>query len=874
MTTSYESLRAAFAAEPTTTRPMMRWWWFGPEVDDAEVVRELEAMKAGGIGGVEVSHVYPLNEVSTGFLSPRHLASLRVAAETAQGLGLRFALTLGTGWSFGGPHITPDLASRGLVWVRREITPGPLAVPATAPYPGDELVAAFLGAGSIQESPRTYEPLPVVDGAVQVPEGRGPRTVLLAYSRLTGQNVKRAAFDAEGPVLDHYSRAAAEAHLAAVGDVLLDAVPAELVDSVFCDSLEVYDADWTGDLPAEFERRRGYDLLPRLWQVHVDSDTSTELRADFFRTLTELYEERFAAVMQQWAARRGVRFRIQGYGQPPASISSYRFADLVEGEGWGWTDLTQARWATSAAHLYGHQVCSSETWTWNHSPSFRTTPLDLQGEAHDHLLQGVNQFIGHGWPYTAPDAEGVGFMFYASGAYDDRNPWYGPAMLALTTYLGRLCAVMQQGDPVADVTILIPSQDAAATMPGSIDLWREVRAYVGDDLTAAIRTNGWDFDLVDDLVVEAPDRERRVILVPGATLMPDRTREWLEEQHAAGSHVLLIDSSVDVAGARRVTRAGLVDALREVCPPDALVAPPSHDIGVTHRSVDGAEVYLVANTSQHRREFTLTPRDRAEVIEVWDAHDGSVVRTQSGPSIDLTLAPYEAAVLVTGSQTTLRQAQGPDGRSVPEPAEGARIGSDGLVAEPESWRPVSGPEPVEGPQLGPWTVSVAGETPAPITVPHRWEHTPGLERFCGSVTYGSSFHLAHVPDRLVLDLGECPPAPPEDPAEAGMRGRSFRADVLAPVGEVAEVWVNGQRCGVVWAPPYVVDVTAALQAGVNEMQVVVSSTLAHAVADDPHITERADAVTTLYGQRFAMQELHLADSGVRSGLLAVPVLRF
>ena len=39
---------------------MMRWWWFGPAVTDEELARELEVMKAGGIGGVEVQPVYPV----------------------------------------------------------------------------------------------------------------------------------------------------------------------------------------------------------------------------------------------------------------------------------------------------------------------------------------------------------------------------------------------------------------------------------------------------------------------------------------------------------------------------------------------------------------------------------------------------------------------------------------------------------------------------------------------------------------------------------------------------------------------------------------------------------------------------------------------
>ena len=224
--------------------------------------------------------------------------------------------------------------------------------------------------------------------------------MLLAYAQLTGQNVKRAALGAEGPVLDHYSAAAARHHLRHVGDLLLDAVPAHLLGSVFCDSLEVYGSDWTPDLLAEFRSRRGYDPLPHLYRLIVDGSDASQLRADYHRTLSELYEDNFVAVFRGWAAEHGVPFRIQSYGTPPAMISSYRRADLFEGEGWGWTELTQTRWASSAAHLYGRDVVSSETWTWVHSPSYRATPLDLKGEAHEHLLAGVNQFIGHGWPYS------------------------------------------------------------------------------------------------------------------------------------------------------------------------------------------------------------------------------------------------------------------------------------------------------------------------------------------------------------------------------------------------------------------------------------------------------------------------------------------
>src|ERR687889_2565708 len=90
-----QTLRAGFAAPPPDSRIMMRWWWFGPFVEEAELARELAAMEAAGIGGVEVAFVYPLSTSEAdrdggGFLSERHLSRLRFAAETASRLGLRF----------------------------------------------------------------------------------------------------------------------------------------------------------------------------------------------------------------------------------------------------------------------------------------------------------------------------------------------------------------------------------------------------------------------------------------------------------------------------------------------------------------------------------------------------------------------------------------------------------------------------------------------------------------------------------------------------------------------------------------------------------------------------------------------------------------
>src|SRR5579863_2567345 len=109
---SLADLHRPFANPPDSSRIMMRWWWFGPAATKPEITRELEQMKAAGIGGVEIANLYPLalDDPSTGFhntpyLSDEHLEALRWANGEGRRLGIRIDITLCSGWPFGGPHI-------------------------------------------------------------------------------------------------------------------------------------------------------------------------------------------------------------------------------------------------------------------------------------------------------------------------------------------------------------------------------------------------------------------------------------------------------------------------------------------------------------------------------------------------------------------------------------------------------------------------------------------------------------------------------------------------------------------------------------------------------------------------------------------------
>jgi hypothetical protein len=334
------ALERSFASPPDDAKFMVRWWWFGPAVTPAGLEREMKLMKAGGIGGFEVQPTYPLaldGEIpglkNLPFMSPEFLDALKFTAAKAKELGLRFDLTLGSGWPYGGPMFSLAEAAGRLRVQNVELAAGERSARVPALRDGEKLIAAFAPTASGK-----FAELEIRDGAARLPaEATAATTIQFFIAGHTAMMVKRAAVGAEGYVLDHYSTPAAEKFIREIAAPELAAVGANVPYAVFCDSLEVFNSDWTPALLDEFKARRGYDLRPLLPALTTNAgDKTADVRHDWGRTLTEVYTERFAAVFHQFALDHGTRFRIQGYGSPPAALSSYAAADLPEGEGNQW----------------------------------------------------------------------------------------------------------------------------------------------------------------------------------------------------------------------------------------------------------------------------------------------------------------------------------------------------------------------------------------------------------------------------------------------------------------------------------------------------------------------------------------------------------
>lgn len=329
------ALRRGFERPPNDARMMVRWWWFGPAVTNAELEREMRLMKEGGIGGFEIQPTYALELDDTAkgirnlpFVSPEFLNALTFTGAKAKELGLRLDLTLGSGWPFGGPHIPVELASPRLRIVRTGIPVSGSNVPAPELQPGEKMIAAFAGntlltaAGDMR--------------SFSIPQGTTGQITFFISSH-TRQTVKRPAVGAEGFVLNHYDTAALKAHFKAVGEPMLKALAKTPPYSIFSDSLEVYNSDWTGNFLTEFQKRRGYDLTPYLPALAGDIGPKTgSIRHDWGQTLSELCDDLYLQPLNAWAKSHGTKFRSQTYGIPPVTLSSERYVDLPEGEGTQW----------------------------------------------------------------------------------------------------------------------------------------------------------------------------------------------------------------------------------------------------------------------------------------------------------------------------------------------------------------------------------------------------------------------------------------------------------------------------------------------------------------------------------------------------------
>jgi hypothetical protein len=904
--TSAADLKQAFQSPPTTARPWLRWWWPGGAVDDNELRREIGLMHAAGFGGAEIQPFNPgipnLTEAERAavndYATPTFFAHVASSAAEAAKRDFQIDYTFGSAWpSGGGGAMTPELALPELTMASTEIVgpsvaPVKVAVPArTAKFgtlaqqmPGaprlpddwrsridalQKIVAVVAVKGDApelkkQEGPSslTFNPFGTVakpgvlqsgtalvltdrlraDGTLDWAPPPGTWQVLVFKQYVSDGIVLGAAGNGPQLVLDHFNRAAFDAHAGRVADAGLGQISPFFGHSfraTFVDSLElVPDIYWSHDFLEQFHRRRGYDLTPYLplivtpgWMtgyggesapLYEMGETGERVRADYRRTVSELMLENFYQPFVDWNHRHGLQARLQAHGAPVDWLKAYGFADIPETEDLGGATRDFRILAWSAADIYGHQIVSSESFVWPGQP-YSVTPAMWKQRADLLFASGVNEIVGHGFTYVFHAETWPGWYAFApspftagfSSMLNPADPLWA-VVPTLTTYITRMQAVMRATRNVVPVAVYL--SDLA------------YHPHADEGLDKALYREGYDYDRlnadglaksrVEDGHLVTPGGHRFSALVfPHVAALPAEAAEIVRIFAQQGLPVVFTDgvperdegfsekeqrdarvrgamSGAVNAGARTSTLSDLASILRKL-----KVAP-----NLTFR--DGDAVSFVEKTDGMRRlYFVANDRDASKPVaftvnlptpagaEIWSGWTGEiqpqpVIAAPDGLQVELVLPPNGSAIVVF------------DPASPP-------VASNGIQTAPPvlSERAVNGPWDfhAEGHGFGGRNVKLDTKLAALAD----WGEVKGVSDLAGTGTY-----------RTVLKVG----------ADFAATGHSVILD-LGAVHDAATVTVNRMTFPSMLFPPFKLDITQAIRAGDNALTVEVVNMSQNAMVD-------------------------------------------
>lgn len=483
-----ENLYRLFLNPDAQCRPFYRWWWNGNRVTKEEVIRELEIMKSAGSGGVEINPI-AMNPViknpagkALDWLSPEWIEVLKTSIEKGKELGMISDMIIGTGWPFGGKFLADEETIQGFDLFTEKVTgPRPWSFNKENLKPGAEIRQARLSAiplTGIENSKDITEE--VLSGIVNVPRGEFEISIISWRNKF--REVANGAPGGDGPVLDHFNKTAVEKYLNRTSEGLKPVLGENLgkhIRSMFCDSIELEGANWTGDFRLEFQNRNGYDVweyLPLIMNTNISADgdfadTLLRVRYDYYHTLSEIFMERFILPFHNWCHQIGVKSRYQAYGHPwiPTDLLDGNLVpDIPEGDQWlfngGWTatQIDQIRYAiwdkytSSAAHLRGLKIASCEAMT-NTSGVFSASLEYIKQATDINVVAGINHLVLHGWNYSPPEAGFPGWIRFGTW-FNEKNPWF-PYLKLWSDYTARLSAVFQNSQAVAQVAIIGPTAD-------------------------------------------------------------------------------------------------------------------------------------------------------------------------------------------------------------------------------------------------------------------------------------------------------------------------------------------------------------------------------------------------------------------------------
>ena len=614
----------------------------------------------------------------------------------------------------------------------------------------------------------------------------------------------------------------------------------DVVKYMHVDSWECGSQNWSKDFAEEFQRRRGYDLLPWLpvmVGIPIESTAKSEaVLRDVRQTINDLLQERFFKTVKACAQEYGVLLSCESVAPTMVSngMEHYQYADMPMGEFWlnspthdKPNDMLDA---ISGAHIYGKNIVQAEGFTevrgvWDETPASIKALLDRN------FALGMNRLFFHvnthnPWLDLKPGMtlDGIGLFF-------QRDQTWFPEAKPFVDYITRCQTLLQKGKPVIDIAVYtgeeMPSRaftpDRLVPMlPGLFGAERVaserqrlanvgqpmVESPVGVNHSAGILDlkdwinplHGYQYDSMNKDALLTQPFNYQVLVVPHWVLVSPEAKKRIEELRRKG--VLIIDKPYNESTFEKVA-------------PDVILP---EGIAYTHRTEKGENIYFLSNQTDQELTFSPTFRENKGKAVVYNPLTDESYDYQG----TITLPAY-GSLFVSYRQSDYSHT--------------------GNKIFPHWEQNI----PILGKNNGSWTVSFRE---AGLTLKNQhlfdWsQHADDRIRyFSGHARYTTTWKLKKQ---------EVP------------TGRAWLS--FPNVKDIAHVWINGKDCGIAWTAPYEVEITGALKKGKNTIEIEVVNTWHNALRG-------LDAGKAPYDGIWTNAKYRTKGDGLLpAGLLEAPVLK-
>ena len=855
-TQAADELITGFATPPLSARTRAYWWWLNGNVTQPAITKDLEWMKQIGMGG---GLVFDAGGATQGGHSPVPAGPLFGSADwrklfvhalrEADRLGLEIGLNLQSGWNLGGPMVPPEKAAKLVVWSETR-TRGPaqltlqlpppkatnrfyrdtfvLALPLKSSAPNrppirqlaEKSASRELGGSAtdcspllddVPASPGEEDAAPaevldlteklLPDGTLRWDAPAGQWLILRFGYTNNGARVSTASGDWNGLVLDYLDADALRWYWGQViAPILADAGPlaGQSWKMVQTDSWELGGTNWTADFPAEFKHRRGYDIRPWLpvlaGRIIGDRDSSNRFLTDLRRTIADCIADNHYGTMASLARQHGLGIQPESAGPHTAPLDGllcYGRSTWPMSEFWvpsphRPTDGQRffVKQASSAAHIYGKPIVCAEGFT-SIGPQWNDVLWSAQKPSFDHeACAGLNLVFWHAFTCSPAEMGLPGQEYFAGTHFNPQITWAKQAH-AFIGYLNRCQFLLQQGAFVADVLYYygdhvpniarLKQDDPAKVLPQyDYDVINEemlMRASVKNGRVTL--PDGMSYRVLALPAVRKMSLEvaakLRDLAAAGATIVGPKPEHTTGRQDDAALHAIT-DNLWDNG---KITTRTAKEALT------ALGVQPDFDgdLDWIHRRAGDADIYFLSNRQARPVSVAATFRVNGKLPELWDAVTGSIREAADFSQHDgrtvvpLEMEPYGSLFVVFRQPGTPRH-----GTNFPQLTQLLDLGGAWDVSFDPHWQ---GPDHLTFDHLVDWT--------------QRPEDS--IRFYSGTAIYRKTFDVPQQAGRIYLSLGE--------------------------LSMLAEVRLNGHNLGVLWCPPFRVDITDAVKPAGNLLEVSV-----------------------------------------------------